>query len=74
MIARRSCSRASIVDACAWRRALGADDAAAAIAQLARDAGTPRSLVALDHQALETDVDLDVVCDPVPIGPDEEDS
>ncbi len=33
-----------------------------------------RSLAALDRPTLETDVDLDVVCDPVPIGPDEENS
>lgn len=33
-----------------------------------------RALAALDRPRRETDVDLDVVCDPVPIGPDEEDS
>jgi len=33
-----------------------------------------RALAALDRPTVETDVDLDVVCDPVPIGADEEDS
>ncbi|MDO8679572.1 MAG: hydrogenase iron-sulfur subunit [Acidobacteriota bacterium] len=33
-----------------------------------------RALAALDRPTRETDVDLDVVCDPVPIGADEEDS
>ena len=33
-----------------------------------------RALAALDRAARETDIDLDVVCDPVPIGLDGEDS
>ena len=33
-----------------------------------------RALEALDRPAMEADIDLDVVCDPVPIGADEEDS
>jgi hypothetical protein len=33
-----------------------------------------RGLAALDRPTPETDIDLDVVCDPVPIGPDEESS
>lgn len=33
-----------------------------------------RALAALDRPTRETDIDLDVVCDPVPIGADEEDS